>query len=80
MTPSLRDAFRPLARTGSYYARSWRDYLADDPHQLPIARPTQQSAAEAMRDEVVLLGLRARRPVSDLKAFERIHEEVVAAV
>ncbi|PRC62581.1 hypothetical protein C6A85_02315, partial [Mycobacterium sp. ITM-2017-0098] len=37
-------------------------------------------AAEAMRDEVVLLGLRARRPVSDLKAFERIHEEVVAAV
>lgn len=80
MAPSLRDAFLPLTRTGSYYARSWRDYLADDPHQLPIARPTVALAAQAMRDEVVLLGLRARRPVSDPQAFERIHDEVVAAL
>lgn len=76
----LRDAIRPLTRTGRYYARSWRDYLDDGPHQMPIARPTVALAAEALRDEVVLLGLRARRPVSDPQAFERIHGEVVAAL
>lgn len=75
--PSLRDAFRPLTRTGGYYARSWRDYIVDDSPQLPVARPTVALAVEALRDEVVLLGLRARRPVSDPKAFARIHQEVV---
>ena len=76
----LRTAFGPLARTGSYYARSWREYLGDEPHQMPIARPTFALAAEALRDEVVLLGLRARRPLSDPAAFARIHDEVVAAL
>jgi hypothetical protein len=34
----------------------------------------------AFRDEIVLLGLRARRPVSDKIAFDRINREVVAAL
>ena len=76
----VRTAISPLTRTGRYYAQSWRDYLDDGHQQMPIARPTVALAAEALRDEVVLLGLRARRPVSDPKAFERIHAEVVEAL
>jgi hypothetical protein len=76
----LRAALGPLARTGGYYARSWRDYLGSAPNQMPIARPTLALAAEALRDEVVLLGLRARRPLSDPVAFARIDEEVGAAL
>lgn len=76
----LRAAWGPLARTGGYYARSWRDYLGSTPNQMPIARPTLALAAEALRDEVVLLGLRARRPLSDPAAFARIDAEVVAAL
>ena len=71
---------RPLTRTGSYYAESWRDYLDREPRELPIARPTIALAVHALRDEIVLLGLRARRPVSDVHAFERINGEVVAAL
>ncbi|BBX71835.1 alpha/beta hydrolase family protein [Mycolicibacterium psychrotolerans] len=76
----LRAALGPLARTGGYYARSWRDYLGSAPNQMPIARPTLALAAEALRDEVVLLGLRARRPLSDPAAFARIDAEVSAAL
>ncbi|UXA20575.1 S9 family peptidase [Mycobacterium sp. SMC-4] len=76
----LRNAVLPLTRTGSYYARSWRDYLRGGQRDMPIARPTMALAAEALRDEVVLLGLRARRPLSEPEAFERIHQEVVAAL
>ena len=71
---------RPLTRTGSYYAESWRDYLDREPRELPIARPSIALAAHAFRDEIVLLGLRVRRPVSDVHAFERINDEVVAAL
>lgn len=70
----------PFTRTGSYYAQSWRDYLDRQPRELPIARPTIALAAHAFRDEIVLLGLRARRPVSDVHAFDRINREVVAAL
>ncbi|MGQ9351185.1 alpha/beta hydrolase family protein [Mycolicibacterium gilvum] len=80
MTPSLRDTFGPLTRVGGYYARSWRDYLEGDSPRVPIARPTVGLAVEALRDEVVLFGLRARRPLSDPTSFERIHDEVVAAL
>ena len=70
----------PLTRTGSYYAQSWRDYLDREPRELPIARPSIALAAHAFRDEIVLLGLRVRRPVSDVHAFGRINAEVVAAL
>ena len=70
----------PFTRTGSYYAQSWRDYLDRQPHELPIARPTIALAVHALRDEIVLLGLRARRPVSDVHEFDRINREVVAAL
>ncbi|MGA5464217.1 alpha/beta hydrolase family protein [Mycobacterium sp. NPDC050041] len=76
----LRTVLAPLTRTGGYYAKSWRDYLGDGPDQMPIARPTVALAAEAFRDEVVLLGLRARRPVSGALGFERINGEVEAAL
>ena len=66
----------PFTRTGSYYAQSWRDYLDGKPRELPIARPSIALAAHAFRDEIVLLGLRARRPVSDVHEFGRINAEV----
>ncbi|MCH9734740.1 MAG: hypothetical protein K0U78_09330, partial [Actinomycetia bacterium] len=61
-------------------AQSWRDYLDHEPRGLPVARPTIALAAHAFRDEVVLLGLRARRPVSDAHAFDRINDEVESAL
>ncbi len=73
-------AITPFVHTGSYIARSWRDYLGQAPDQLPIARPTIALAAQAFRDEVVLTGLKARRPVSRPEVFERITREVIAAV
>ena len=70
----------PFTRTGSYYAQSWRDYLDRTPRDLPVARPSIALTAHAFRDEIVLLGLRARRPVSDVHAFGRINAEVVEAL
>ena len=76
----LGGAIAPLVHTGSYYARSWRDYLGRERDELPIARPTIALAAQAFRDEIVLMGLKARRPVSRPELFERITREVVAGV
>ncbi len=76
----LNSVARPFRRTGRYYARLWRDYLNESPQALPVARPTMALAAEAFRDEVVLLGLRGRRPLGDHRDFERINREVVAAL
>jgi hypothetical protein len=70
----------PFRKTGSYYAQSWRDYLFGNQPGLPIARPSIALAAHAFRDEIVLLGLRARRPISDVDAFRRINAEVEAAL
>jgi hypothetical protein len=47
---------------------------------FPIARPSIALPAHAFRDEVVLLGLKARRPVSHPHVFERINREVVPAL
>lgn len=77
---ALGAAVGPFARTGRYFAESLRDYLDDKPRELPIARPSIALAAHAFRDEIVLLGLRVRRPVSDVHAFERINDEVAAAL
>ncbi|MET0996083.1 MAG: hypothetical protein ABWY20_19300, partial [Mycobacterium sp.] len=77
---ALGAAVGPFTRIGSYYAQSWRDYLDGKPPELPIARPSTALAAHAFRDEIVLLGLRARRPVSDVHEFGRINAEVEAAV
>ncbi|WP_448425158.1 alpha/beta hydrolase family protein [Mycolicibacterium porcinum] len=77
---AMGSAVRPIAKTVGYYAQAWRQYLTDEPRDLPIARPTLALAAHALRDEIVLLGLRARRPVSDIHSFERIDTEVLAAL
>ncbi|HET9876869.1 MAG TPA: hypothetical protein VFQ37_14055 [Mycobacterium sp.] len=60
----------------------WRDYLdeREEEEELPVARPTIALAAQAFRDEVVLLGLRGRRPVSSPEVFERISREVSKAI
>ena len=76
----LGGAITPFVHTGRYYARSWRDYLGKTPDELPIARPTIALAAQAFRDEIVLMGLKARRPVSRPDVFERITREVVDGV
>lgn len=76
----LGGAIRPFTHTGRYFAQSWRDYLAHEPSELPIARPTIALAAQAFRDEVVLAGLKARRPVSRPEGFERITREVIAGL
>lgn len=79
---AVGETVRPFARTGRYFARSWRDYRNADDHDagLPIARPTAALAAQAFRDEVVLAGLKVRRPVSRPAAFQRINDEVVEAL
>lgn len=76
----LGGAVRPFVRTGRYLARSWRDYRDQAPDELPIVRPTMALAAQAFRDEVVLTGLKVRRPVSRPDAFDRITREVVAGL
>ncbi|HUH69721.1 MAG TPA: hypothetical protein VLZ05_13130 [Mycobacterium sp.] len=75
----LGSAVRPFMHTGQYFVRSWRDYLDQEPDGLPIARPTIALTAQAFRDEIVLMGLKARRPVSRPREFERISREVAAA-
>jgi len=77
---ALDAVVRPFARTGRYYAQSWRDYLDGEPHALPVARPTIALAAHAFRDEVVLLGFRMRRSASGVHAFDRINREVESAI
>jgi hypothetical protein len=73
-------AIAPFMHTSQYFAQSWRDYLGQAPDELPIARPTIALAAQAFRDEIVLMGLKGRRPVSRPEAFERITREVVAGL
>ncbi|WP_198538915.1 hypothetical protein [Mycolicibacterium wolinskyi] len=73
----------PLARSVDFYAQTWRNYLSHQPRELrelPIARPTLALAVHALRDEIVLLALRARRPISEGDAFEPINSEVTAAL
>lgn len=81
VTAPLGTVTRPFRRTGRYYARMWRDYL-DERHEedLPVARPTLALATQAFRDEVVLLGLRGRRPIGGMDVFERINAEVSEAI
>ncbi len=70
----------PFVRAGGYYARRWGSYLGGGGGELPLARPTLSLAAHALRDELVLVGLLWRRPLSDPQAYERINAEVLAAV
>jgi len=71
---------KPFMHTGRYLTRSWRGDHDQQADGLPIARPTVALAAQALRDEVVLMGLKARRPVSPPRVYERINQEVVAAL
>ncbi|MDT5009007.1 MAG: hypothetical protein QOH57_624 [Mycobacterium sp.] len=73
---ALKTVVKPFARTGRYYAKSRRDYLAGGASELPLVRPSFRLAAQALRDEVVLAGLQLSRPVSDGEDFERITHEV----
>lgn len=77
---ALGSAVQPFTHTGRYVAQSWREYVGQEPGALPIARPTLALAAQAFRDEVVLMGLRARRPVSRPEEFARITDEVLAGL
>jgi hypothetical protein len=73
-------AITPFMHTGLSFARPWRDYVDRAPDELPIARPTIALAAQALRDEVVLMGLKARRPISQPRVYERIKQEVLEAL
>lgn len=76
----VRKALGPFRKTGSYYARSWSDYLDHEVDELPLRRPTLSLAAHAFRDELVIMGLLLKRPLGDDATFERINGEVVAAI
>ena len=69
-----------FVKAGGYYARSWSAYLGGAQSELPTARPTLSLAAHALRDELVLVGLLWRRPLSDPAAYEEINREVHGAV
>lgn len=71
---------RPFARTGGFVARSLFDSRTGDAAGLPVARPTVALAAQVLRDEIVLAGLKVRRPVSEAGTFQWIRDEVVAAL
>ncbi|MEY8016963.1 alpha/beta hydrolase family protein [Mycobacterium servetii] len=77
---ALPGSVAPLTHTGMYLAQSWRDFFGPASDELPIARPTPALTAQAFRDEIVLMGLRARRPVSKPQVFERITGEVAAGL
>lgn len=77
---AVSSAIHPIVQTIDYYVMAWREYLDRGSRDLPVARPTIALAAHALRDEIVLLGLRARRPVGDLREFDRIEAEVTAAL
>ena len=70
----------PLTKAGGYYARSWGAYLDGARGELPVARPTLSLATHALRDEIVLVGLRWKRPLSSPQVYERINSEVTDAV
>ncbi len=70
----------PFVKAGSYYARRWGSYLGGGRGELPLARPTLSLATHALRDEIVLVGLLLRRPLSDPAAYGRINAEVAAAI
>jgi len=70
----------PFTKAGSYYARSWGAYLGGGRGDLPLARPTLSLATHALRDEIVLVGLLWRRPLSDPAVYERINHEVREAI
>jgi hypothetical protein len=70
----------PFAKTGRYYAGAWKRYRGGAPSTLPLARPTLRLAAHALRDEIVLSGLRTQRPLSAAGAYGRIDREVADAL
>ena len=70
----------PFTKAGGYYARSWGAYLDGAGGELPVARPTLSLATHALRDEIVLVGLLWRRPLSDARVYERINGEVAEAI
>lgn len=69
-----------FAKAGGYYARSWSAYLGGGREGLPVARPTLSLATHALRDELVLVGLLWRRPLSDPAEYDLINREVTEAV
>ncbi|KUI22734.1 hypothetical protein AU193_10555 [Mycobacterium sp. GA-1285] len=76
----LTQVLRPFTRTGGFYARSWATYLDRQPDELPGTRPTLGLAAQALSDEIVLLGFHLLRRAPDATRLDRIHREVLAAL
>jgi hypothetical protein len=76
----LANIVGPFTKAGGYYARSWEAYLGGGDGELPVARPTLSLATHALRDEIVLVGLRLRRPLSDAAVYERINTDVIKAI
>ncbi len=76
----LANVIGPFTKAGGYYARSWGAYLGGTRNELPVARPTLSLATHALRDELVLVGLLWKRPLSDPTAYQRINGEVEAAI
>ena len=76
----LANIVEPFTKAGGYYARSWGAYLGGARSDLPVARPTLSLASHALRDELVLVGLLWKRPLSDPAAYQRINVEVEEAI
>lgn len=76
----LPNIVNPFTRAGSYYARFWGSYLGGGAGDLPLARPTLSLATHALRDELVLVGLMWKRPLSDPTVYERINAEIRDAI
>lgn len=76
----LENIVGSFAKAGGYYARSWSAYLGGAQSELPVARPTLSLASHALRDELVLVGLLWRRPLSEPAEYQMINREVHEAI
>ena len=77
---ALENIVGSFTKAGGFYARSWGAYLGGGRSELPVARPTLSLATHALRDELVLVGLLWRRPLSDPDEYTLINREVHEAV
>lgn len=78
----ITDRLGPVGRAAEYYARSWTRWLLplDRPPDMPVPFPSPMLGLGAMLDETLVSLSRILRKPLPVEQYDRIHDEVVAAV